>query len=275
MEYRTLEFKSSQNPISSAKDAHISQVQINASLIYGLRDELSEIYDVPLSGMTCAGTNILYVNSDNFLTMSEYEIPFDAGHVRFMQAAAKAKALFKKADDGELLPAPPETLVPEGLEKNGCYFCAFKRECAHIEEHRGNADKRARLENIIARAEGNKALPEFPKFAADAEKKVIVKAIIDYADYRAAGKDAEAHMDALKPALKEFALRHKNAKVKFSEDGHNISVSVSTSTRAGGIDKDKLSAFLLAHGAELSEFEKPGTTSETLYVTVKPDVTGA
>ena len=52
MEYRTLEFKSSQNPISSAKDAHISQVQINASLIYGLRDEISEIYDVPLSGMT-------------------------------------------------------------------------------------------------------------------------------------------------------------------------------------------------------------------------------
>ena len=274
MEYRTLEFKSSQNPISAAKDAHISQVQINASLIYGLSDALSEIYDIPLSGMTCAGTNILYVNSDNFLTMNEYEIPFDGRHVRFKEAAAKAKALFGTTPSGELLPVPPETLKPEGLEKNGCYFCAFKRQCAGIEEHRGNAERRARLENIIARAEGNRKLPEMPKFASDADRKVIVRAIIDYADYRAAGKDAEAHMDALKPALKEFALRHKNAKVKFSEDGHNVSVSVSTSNRAGGIDKDKLAAFLIEHGAELSDFEKPGTTSEALYVTVKPDVTG-
>lgn len=273
MEYRTLEFKSSQNPISVAKDAHVSQVQTNSSLIYGLREDITKIYDVPLDSMTCAGTNLLYVNSDNFLTMNEFEIPFDDGHVRFMTAAAKAKALFAKAPSGEVLPVPPENLVPEGLKTNGCFFCAFKRECAAIEERRGNEEQRARLGNIIARAEGNRKLPEMPKFSADEERRVIVKALIDYADFRAAGKDAEEHMNAMKPALKEWAQRHKNAKVKFEEDGHQFSVSVSTTSRSG-LDKDKLAAFLLAHGATVEDFEKPGAVSETLHVTVKPSVTG-
>lgn len=270
MTWRTLEFKSTQNPISAPKAAHVSQVQVNASLIEGLKEELTQIYDVPLDGMTCEGSTLLYVNSDNFLTMNEYNFDFDEGHVKFFEAAAKAKALFTQAPSGEILPTPPELLVAEGLKTNGCFFCAFKRQCAEIEEQRGNVQQREKLGAIIARAEGNRKLPEMPKFSADEERKVVVKAILDYADFRAAGKDAETHMDALKPALKEWAQRHKNSKVKFEEDGHAISISVSTTNRAGGIDKDKLAAFLLQHGASVSDFEKDGSTSETLHVNVKP-----
>lgn len=270
MTWRTLEFKSTQNPISAPKAAHVSQVQVNASLIEGLKAEITQIYDVPLDSMTCEGSTLLYVNSDNFLTMNEYDLPFDDKHIKFFEAAAKAKALFSLSPGGEFLPTPPELLVAEGLKTNGCFFCAFKRQCADIEERRGNEQQRERLGAIIARAEGNRKLPEMPKFSADEERKVVVKAILDYADFRAAGKDAEAHMDALKPALKDWAQRHKNAKVKFEEDGHAISISVSTTNRAGGIDKDKLAAFLLQHGASVADFERDGSVSETLHVNVKP-----
>lgn len=270
MEWRTLEFKSTQNPITQVKAAHVSQVQTNASLLKYLADDLTERFDIPLSSMTPAGTNVLYVGTDNYLDMTEFQLPFDDKHVSFKTAAAKAKALFAKGNDGVVYPVPPETVKAEGIETNGCYFCAFKRQCADIEAARGNALQRERLSGIIARAEGSRKLPEMPQFSADAERKVVVKAIIDYANYRAAGKDAEAHMDALKPALKEWARRHKDSKVKFEEDGHAISISVSTTNRAGGIDKDKLAAFLLKYGATVADFEKSGTTSETLNVTVKP-----
>ena len=45
---------------------------------------------------------------------------------------------------------------------------------------------------------------------------------------------------------------------------------MSTSNRPGGIDKDKLIAFLIDHGADIADFENPGSKSETLTVNVKP-----
>lgn len=269
MTYRVIEFKSSQNPIYSAKRQHVSQAQTNQALIEGLKEPITEIFDIPLSSMKCEGSNLLYINSDNFLGMNEFQLEHDPSHESFFRAAAKARALFDVQGDVVHV-NDPATLKPEGLYNNGCFFCPFKFECAAIEERRGNDETRARLNTAIERAAGNRKLPEMPKFAADTDKKQVVKALLDYSEFKKQEKDAEKHIEALKPAIKAWAAGHKNGKVAFEEDGHLFKISLSSSSRAGGIDKAKLTEFLLQHGMTTADFEKEGGVTETLNVTVKP-----
>lgn len=262
-EIRVIEIKSTDNRPSSPRDNHVAQVELNMAIVQCLIDEgkLVRLHGQDLSGYKVTGGQLIYVNPSNYLTLDEFFIPFTSE--AFSKAADKAKMLF----DG-MLPHAPADLPPEGLEKWGaCRFCDFKFECAAIEmeqKHQANAEKLRGLASGQA-----PAIRTLPFFANDTKREEIVRVILDYDAYNKAEKDAAAHKDALKDAVKQWIKTQPGAKVSFSDQGRVFKLSVSTSERAGGFDNDKLAAFLSQYGERVENFRKAASTTETLTVNVK------
>ena len=268
--YRVLEFKSSQNQTVMARQAHITQLLVNMGLLDYLvqQGKADEAIDLPLSSYTMLPGKLLYVLTDNYLTMAEFDVEYDGG-AEFTLAATKAKALFTaKGDDVDL--RSPDTLMPEGLENNGCFFCEFKGACRAIEEKRNDAAHVKKLKEVADRAAG-RSLPKMPEFRA-LSKIEAMSALANYQKFKADEKTAKKNADALKPAIKEWCREEQIiGKHEWAADGDKFTVNYSESTRIGSIDKEKLNAFLNGHGKSDEDFRKPPTETDRLTVKVVPE----
>lgn len=274
MKYRVLEFKSSQNPITSPKEGHVTQVQVNAGLIqylakWGLLDDA---FSVPFSRLELEGVNILYVHTDNWLDMKEFRLPYDGG-LSYEQAIAKARAIWKRDHVAQkVVLRHPEEVAPEGLRTwNGCMFCEHKAECLAIVQRQEGEQTQEKLRKMLETEAGTRKreVPKMPAFRADMPKDKIAELLLEYDTERQREKEAKEHKEAVQKAIKQWIASQENRSAEFSEDGYIFSVKLTESKRSGGIDKEALAVFLKMHDLELDDYEKPATTVETLNVTVK------
>lgn len=265
-----LEFKSTQNPISSPKYAHVNQLRINMGLIQSLADRVTEIYDVPLSSYKMESGILLYVDACNYLTMQEFEIEFDNSEA-FQRAFAKAKALFVKQGDS-LVHRAPEDLKPEGLDTpGGCYFCDKKAECQAIELKKQDTANVEKLRELTERAAGRSALPQMPTFRA-LKRDEAAAVLANYAGFKKQEKEAKKNAAGLKDTIKKFYNDEGfSGKAKFQIDGDVFEISLSESERKGALDAEKLDEKLAEIGLSADAFRKPPTSVERLTVKVTPD----
>lgn len=276
MTYRVLEFKSTQNPIYDARPAHRTQLGFNMSLLGGIFSEglADEPCDAPFSSLTQEDGLLLYVNTDNYLLMNEYAVPVDPAHEVYHRSAAKARALFSVDCNGAVTVADPATLVAEGLQNRGCYFCKHKSACAAIEKAAGNLGDAQKLTEAVTYAGGD--VPEMPKFADNAQRDEILSSLFTYASYDADEKQAKKKKDAMKPALRAWLDTQSNNKAEFEAEGQLVKASNTKSERKGSIDEGHLDKFLSDNADKLGKlltnnaFRKDSTETETLTVSVKP-----
>lgn len=257
------EFKSSNTPVAAPKSGHETQVLVNIGLIEHLikKHGVKKVLGHDNLPDKFAGGTLLYILADDYLNMSEFPVEHDAGAL-YVKTSQRAKKLFKP--DGSL--TRPSELPPEGITNNGCFFCKYKQICAAVEEEHRDASNLAKLRNIIDKETGKK--PTMPVFKAAADRDKVIKLLIKYDDLSQTEKDAKEQKDAIKASIKEWVAMQEDMKCKFSALGRKISVSLSRSERAGGVDKKKLEAFLESVGAKYSNYVKPSTEVETLRVTV-------
>lgn len=271
MSYRWLEFKSTQNVISGPKMGHVSQLSVNTGISEHLSESgaFEEYFDIPLSSMDLKSGRLLYVNADNYLTMSEFEVEWDQGEA-LGRASAKAKALFIPDGKGGVDIRQPEDLKPEGMSTpNGCSFCGFYRQCKEIEENHKNTANAKKLRGIIDKIEGRAKAPKMPEFNAKSPREEVVKILINYAEYADQEKDAKDHKEALKDAIISWAETQPDMRADFQDGDKRFRVTLSKSERKGGIDDKKLEEFLAQHDLTVDSFRKDGSTTTTLRVTVK------
>lgn len=257
------EFKSSNTQVAMPKMGHETQVLVNIGLIEHLirKHGVKKVLGHKNLPDTFAGGTLLYIVADDYLNMSEFPVQHDSGAL-YVKTTQRAKKLF--TPDGGL--TRPSDLPPEGLSNNGCFFCQYKSICAAVEEDRRDTENLAKLRSIIDKATRKK--PTMPKFKAQADRDEVIKLLIKYDDLSQTEKEAKEQKDALKATIKEWVSQQDEMKCKFSALGRKISVSLSKSERAGGVDRKKLEAFLKSVGAKYSNYVKPSTEVETLRVTV-------
>lgn len=271
--YRVLEFKSSQNPITEPRDYHVRQLSVNFGLIEMLAKEglLDEWMGAPLSQMECKGGNLLYVETDNWLKLTEFKIQNDKG-VAYEEACMKARKVFVKDKSGAIVVRQPDTVEPEGLKTwNGCYFCNHKTACRQIEQGKAHTEASERLSNIIKREAGKVAVvPKMPDFKAGVTKKQLAEMLLQYDEARASEKAHEKVKEAIKKHVKEWINKQEGRTADFVEDGVTFTISLSTSTRAGAYDMKALGAKMEELGVSIVQFQKEPTEVQTLNVKVKP-----
>lgn len=258
-----LEFKSAKTPVSEPRYSHRTQVQVNMGLIQSLRSDPKFIElvggDLP---ETFAGAKILYIDPSHYLTLQEFEVPYDGG-LLYNRAKNVAKALFKGA---EL--TPPEKLKPKGLETNGCYFCDFKNECATVEHAKRDEANTARLRALIDKESGGLP-PAAPVFASDTPRKQVMDCIVRYDEFSNQEKEAKKQKERLKSSIKDWLATQTGTKATFQDGGSLVNVSLSYSERKGGLDAAAIEAKLQEMGADISDYTKASIDIETLRVTVK------
>jgi len=274
MTWRPIEFKSSNSPVTAPKYGNQKQVLVNMGLLQFLISEglVDEAIDFPLSSYTMLPGQLLYINSDNFLMMDEFEVPYDDG-VEFSKAFAKAKALFI-VKDGKVSLRDPSELAPEGLNTpNGCWFCPKRGECRAIEEAKHDAANIARLQAVSDRISGVGPVPKMPEFRS-LKRTEALAALTHYYRFKQEEKQAKKNAAAIKEAIQKWCDDENiSAKVKFQDADDVFEVAYTKGARIGSIDAEKLNAFLEAHGMVERDgsFRKPTTASSRLTVKVTPE----
>lgn len=266
-----LEFKSSNAPTVSPRPAHVKQVLINMGIIKMLMrhnklPDGDEKYSWMMDCIENFNTGrLVYIRADNYMDIAEFKIEWDGGEA-YNHAMTKARELFV-VEDGQQYVKHPVHLKPEGLtNRYMCTFCKKKAACMDIEQAKNDEKNVAALKQILA-GDSYEA-PRIP-FFGEAEKERIISVLLEYSDLKTAAKTADEQAAALREAIIEWVKKQEGRKAKFVAGDNNISVSFSTSERAGGIDKDALKSALEEVGLDIASFEKPSTEVDTLRVTVK------
>ena len=266
-----LEFKSSNAPTVSPRPAHVTQVLVNMGIIKMLLRHDKLPYDRPEFDLMRGAIDnfnsgrLVYVRADNYMDIAEFVIEWDGGEA-YNKAMHKAKRMFiVNGAHKELIPAPEAE--PEGLQnKYMCRFCDHKTSCLSIETAKNDQKN---VEAIKAALAGDDyEVPRVPFFGKD-EKEKVISALITYSNFKQTAKDAEAQADAMRDAITAWVKQQPDMKAKFVAGDDNISVSLSQSTRAGSLDKEKLQAALDQLGKKLAEFQGADVSVESLRVTVK------
>lgn len=264
---RVLEFKSSQNPVAGPRQGHVNQLQVNVGLINHLAEKglLDEPLDFPFSTYKLEGGNLLYINSDNLLSMDEFPVDYDDAEA-YLRASAKAKRLFPK---GEL--AAPESLPAEGMNSyNGCFFCPFKGRCADIEASNKDKASAAKLRGLIDKQAGKSGLPRMPEFK-HVRKEEAAALLSSFFHAKQEEKLAKQKQKELRPGIETFCKQETSGKAKFQIGEDVFDVSLTESTRKGSVDTEKLEPALQEHGMTVDDFRKPETQTSTLRVKVTPE----
>ena len=264
-ETRVLEIKSSKSDnIYAPYNEHLSQVNVNCALFIKLWPSLQSRFP-ELKGLKHPrGGDIIYVNSHHYLTTSEFAIEYDGG-AAYSEAALKAIKLgLVKREFAEPKGVQAEGLIKKSAGVSPCYLCDDKVGCKAIEDAAGSTAMGEQLKKII----NSQDPPEMPKFAIDTP--ITAALLFEYkinADQEKTYKEEKAGLrEIILPAVKEAG-----GKIEFtmSEDERTITAKVSTSTRAGSLDKKRLEVRLQELGESLSDYVGEGTEVTQLRVTIK------
>lgn len=268
---RVLEYKTVGTMVSSPRNSHVTQVQMNAGLIEYLLEsgELAKYFPGLTSDYKVEGVNLLYVDVSNWLDMREFKLNYDAGEAFAAAFKTKASKLWY-VKDGKMHMRHPNELPAEGIDKwNGCMFCSHKKDCLRLEAEAGQKETAERVKKAFVFEGKEREVPKMPEFKSDMTQENVAKLAAEYEAARQAEKEGKALKERVKKALSPWLEEQTDKTADFTLDGVHVKVALSDVNKKGGLDMTAIALALTKAGLDLETFREEGSTSTSFNVTVK------
>jgi CRISPR/Cas system-associated exonuclease Cas4 (RecB family) len=220
LEFKSVDPRTNLEALSAPKPQHAGQIQQNMWLL----DQAGYIVDNAV---------ICYVDASDFQRAKQFVVPYDKAATA-ERARIRSEILFS-ADTPADLPA-------EGLNNNGCTYCAYKEECSAIQVARGEARKSEK--------------PSMPVFAP----RGVTESVREYGNIKSQIKAMEMRADELAATIKEYAAAEN--RLSFETAAYVVKV-----TEVAGRRTLDVKAYEAATGVKSDDFYKVGRPSIRLEVT--------